>query len=112
MIEIKKIILTPLFDWKVPSDWGSRLISQNLSFKISGRSASNSVVELPSYSITGMISLDFFNPVLILPRPIKMPDWDRYLTMNDYPLLVTIEMLSSTAHFDFEIDFVFDGILD
>lgn len=112
MIEIKKIILTPLFEWKVPGDWGSRLVNQNLSFKISGTAASDSRVEFPSYSITGMISEDFFNPVLILPKPIKLPDWGRQLTMNDYPLNITIEMLSSTEHFDFEIGFVFDGILD
>jgi hypothetical protein len=112
MIEIKKLILTPLFHWKVPGDWGSKLISQNLSFKISGRTASSSVVELPGYSITGMINPNFFNPILILPKPIKMPDWERQMTFNDYPLIVTIEVFTSTDHFDFEIDFVFDGVLD
>lgn len=35
-ISLKKILLVPLFEWKDPAEWGTRLASQNIVFKITG----------------------------------------------------------------------------
>jgi Fic family protein len=112
MIEIKKLILTPLFDWKVPTEWGTKLLYQNLAFKIILRTARNSTVELPTYSISGLINPNFFNPIFVLQQPIRMPNEERGLMLSDYPITVTIELTGTAERFDFDVDFVYDGILD
>lgn len=110
-VEIKKIILTPLFDWSVPKDWGQKLISQNLTFKVTCGNNIGSKVEIPSRSITAMISLYHFKPVLTLTNPINISGesiWERTLKNNEYPIKATIEIKSETEHFDFDVMFVYD----
>src|SRR5258706_3637877 len=105
-VEIKKLILTPLFDWKVPNDWGAKLFNQNLIFKIvCANSPGSSKVELPPYSITALVNPSYFQPVFTLSNPIHISDdiWKRA-----YPLKVTVEIQSSTEHFDFDVMFIYD----
>ena len=113
-IEIKKIILSPLFDWNAPNDWGQKMISQNLTFKVTCENNIGSKVEIPSRSITAMISLYHFKPVLTLSNPINISGesiWGRTLKSNEYPIKATIEIHSETKHFDFDVMFVYDEAL-
>ena len=113
-IEIKKIILTPLFNWNTPDDWGQKLISQNLTFKVTCENNIGSKVEIPSRSITAMISLYHLKPVLTLSNQINISGesiWERTLKSNEYPIKATIEIHSETEHFDFDVMFVYDATI-
>jgi Fic family protein len=110
-LEIKKIVLTPLFNWSAPDDWGQKLISQNLTFNVTCENNVGGKVEIPSRSITTMISLYHFKPVVTLSNPIIISGegiWERALKSNEYPLKATIEIQSKTEHFDFDVMFVYD----
>lgn len=110
-VEIKKLILTPLFEWKVPGDWGSRLIKQNLTFKITCENNTGGKVGIPSRSITAMISLHDFQPVITLGNPINISGesiWEKALKGNEYPIKAIVEVQSETEHFDFDVMFVYD----
>ncbi len=114
-VEIKKLILKPLFDWKESSDWGTKLTDQNLRFKITCSNSLGGKVEEPSHSVIGMISLYHFGPVLTLGYPINISGesvWEKVLKSNEYPVKVIIEMQSDTEHFDFSLTFVYDAVLD
>ncbi len=114
-VEIKKLILKPLFDWKEPSDWGTKLTNQNLTLKITCYSNLRGEVALPSRSVTGMISLYHFGPVLTIGYPINISGesvWERVLKSNEYPIKVIIEIQSDAEHFDFSLTFVYDAVLD
>ena len=112
-VELKKIILTPRFDWKMPADWGQRLMKQNLTFQVIGISNTGRKAELPVYSMTALINPTFFQPVFSLYKPIHIPGdfWDR-LKSADYPVKATVEIQSGSDHFDFAVMFVYDAILD
>ncbi len=109
-VEIKKLILTPLFDWKVPNDWGSKLINQNLIFKIMCHNNNGGKAELPAYSVTALINPNYFQPVFTLNNPINIPGdfWEIALKSIEYPIKATIEIQSETEHFDFSVMFIYD----
>jgi hypothetical protein len=72
-----------------------------------------SMVEFPPRSVTAMISLYHFNPVLTLSHPINISGesvWGRDLKGNEYPIKVTLEIKSETEHFDFDVMFVYDEV--
>ncbi len=50
-IEIKKIILTPLFEWAHPDEWGTRLAQTGLYFQITCSNKNGSLNT--SYSCSG-----------------------------------------------------------
>ena len=113
-IEIKKIILTPLFTLNAPNGWAQKLMSQNLTFKVTCENNIGSKVEIPPRSITAMISLRHFSPVLTLSNPINISGesiWERTLKSREYPIKATIEIHSETEHFDFYVTFVYDEAL-
>ena len=71
------------------------------------------MVEFPPRSVTAMISLYHFNPVLTLSHPINISGesvWGRDLKGNEYPIKVTLEIKSETEHFDFDVMFVYDEV--
>ncbi len=110
-IEIKKLILTPLFDWNIPDDWGQKLIRQNLTFKVTCENNIGGKVEIPFGPISAMISLYHFKPVLTMGNPINISGesiWKRTLKSNEYPIKVAIEIHSGTEHFDFDVIFIYD----
>jgi hypothetical protein len=111
-VEIKKLILTPLFDWKVPDDWGSKLINQNLIIKITCTNNIGGKAGLPAYSVTALINPNYFQPVFTLNNPINIPGdgWERTLKSIEYPIKATIEIQSDKEHFDFSVMFVYDAI--
>jgi Fic family protein len=113
-VEIKKILLTPLFEWKDPNEWGSRLASQNLALKVTGVNNTQGEGSFPSRYLIGMISLNHFDPVVTLSHPINISGetiWERELKRNEYPVKVAVELLAD-SDIDFNVRLVYDALLD
>jgi len=112
-VKIKKIILTPLFEWVRPDEWVARLISQGLYIQMTffnnkGRVGSQ------SYLIHSYNNPHLFQPVFTLTEPLDLPDglwgsfWGREQHNYEYPINVTIELLGSVPDFDFDVLIVYD----
>lgn len=105
---IKKIILTPLFEWKHPDEWGTRLSKTGLYYKITCVTNTGTVITSPSYSVSA--SPYHYQPVFPLNQPIQLPDHvlaDK-LYKSDFPMRLTIEIFSSTPTIDFDVMMVYD----
>jgi hypothetical protein len=114
-LEIKKILLTPLFDWKDPTEWGVRIASQNIGFKITCINNAGGQVQLPPRFFIGLISLHHFNPVVTLNHPINISGesaWDKALKSNEYPMKVTFEVVSDKANIEFDVRFIYDALIE
>jgi Fic family protein len=108
-IEIKKVVLTPLFTWDNPNEWSAMLIKQGLYFKISGfnnKGGSFSSI----HSLLAFIDLYSFNPKITFNYPIVIPNTevDKTLKQSDYPLKLEIEIYGAVSKIDFDIIFVYD----
>jgi Fic family protein len=114
LMEIKKILLVPLFDWKDPTEWGTKLTSQNISFKITGINNVGGEVQIPPRSFIGLINHYHFNPVVTLNHPITISGesiWERPLKSNEYPIKVIIEIITEMEMI-FDVRFVYDSTID
>ena len=107
-IQIKKIILTPLFDWSHPDEWGGRLARTGLYLQITCSNNKGTMVKSSPYPISA--GPHHYQPVFILSQPIDIPGnfWDDTPYKSEYPIQVTIELLSSTPDFDFDVMLVYD----
>jgi Fic family protein len=113
-VELKKIILSPLFDWRIATEWSTKLYQNNLSLKINCFNNRGGTVEA-SYSITAYNHPTYYQPVFTLSsRPIIISSdlWDRNLRVNDYPIQVTLELQGSSHNFDFDVQVVYDALVD
>jgi hypothetical protein len=56
----------------------------------------------------------YFQPVFTLNNPINISSdfWDKTLTINDYPIRVVIELVSSASKIDFDVKVVYDTVID
>jgi Fic family protein len=110
-VEIKKIILTPLFTWIKPDEWSSKLINQGLNFKITGYNNRGDSFSQP-YSIDAFNSPYYFQPVFNLNNPINIPSSirDKAPNLNEYPIKITVELLGSVPTFDFDVMFIYDEV--
>lgn len=107
-IAIKKIILTPRFEWKHPDEWGTRLSETGLYYKITCVTNTGTVITSPSYSVSA--SPYHYQPVFPLNQPIQLPDHvlaDKPYK-SDFPMRLTIEIFSSTPTIDFDVMMVYD----
>lgn len=110
-IEIKKIILTPLFDWVKPDEWAIKLMSQGINFTITGVTAKNDSFS----SIHTLISFNnayYFQPVFTLTDPIHIPlsIKSKAPNINEYPIKIEIEFLASVPTIDFDVMFIYDEV--
>lgn len=108
-IRIKKIVLTPLFDWKHPDEW-SRTLSQNgLYITIHAVTAQGIVYRQP-YSIFGFNDPSYFQPVFIVNPNIVLPDQLRTngISKISYPIKCSIELSGSVDRFDFDVMLITD----
>lgn len=113
-IEIKKILLVPLFEWKDPTEWGTRLTAQNIGFKVNCTNNAGGKTEFPPRFFIGLISLYHFNPVVALNQPITLSGesiWERSVKSNEYPMRVVIEIVSE-GDMTFDVRFVYDAVID
>ena len=114
LIEIKKILLLPLFEWKDPTEWGTRLASQNIGFSVTCTTNTGGTTEIPPRFFIGLISLYHFNPVVTLNQRITLSGesiLERSLKSNEYPIKVVIEVVSE-RDITFDVRFVYDAVID
>lgn len=108
-LKIKKIVLTPLFEWKHPDEWSTKLSSNGLFLTIQAVT-SKGLVYRQSYSIFGYNRPSYFQPVLLVEPNIVLPDQLRSngALRIDYPIRCTIELSGSVDQFDFDIMLITD----
>ncbi|MBP7557800.1 MAG: hypothetical protein KA821_16095 [Chitinophagaceae bacterium] len=108
-IEIKKIILTPKFDWVGPDEWAARLIREGLYMRITSTNSKGASVKQP-YVLSSFNNPYLFQPVFTLSQPINIPNdlWTNGLYLNEYPLQVKVELLGSVEQFSFDVLVVYD----
>ena len=112
-IELKKIILQPSFTWSMPNEWSSKLIEQRLYLLITCTSnRGNSVSQ--QYSIMAYNHPAYFQPVFTINNPINISSdfWDKTPTVNDYPIKISIELMGKASKFDFDVQIVYDALMD
>lgn len=110
-IEIKKIILTPKFDWVGPDEWVAKLIQEGLYIQVTIETNKGSIFKQP-YTLSGFNNPYLFQPVFSLTQPISIP---KSLTQGDlyeghYPIKVTTELLGSVSHFSFDVLVIYDEV--
>ncbi|NQY11304.1 MAG: Fic family protein [Flavobacteriales bacterium] len=108
-VEIKKIILTPLFEWTKPDEWSVKLMNQGLCFKVTVISNTGSTFSQP-YALTSFNNAHYFQPVFTLNKPIRIPLHikNEQSNLNEYPMTIKIELDGSVSVFDFDVTFVYD----
>ncbi len=107
-IEITRIILTPLFEWKHPGEWGAVLAKNGLYIKIKCISAVETTVEAPLISL---IAEPYqYHPVFELKQAINIPTgiWDGNPYKKEFPMEATITLEGSTFNFDFDAMIIYD----
>jgi Fic family protein len=110
-LEIKKIILLPLFEWRTPDEWSVKILNQGLAFNVRGITSRGAIFGFMN-SLAAYSSPYLFEPVFDLHKPIHLPlsGTENKPGFNDYPLQVVIELTSTSAKFDFEVMFIYDEI--
>ncbi len=110
-VEIKKIILTPLFNWVKPDEWSMKLSNQGLYFKITGNNnRGDSFSQL--YTLMAFNSPYYFQPVFTLNNPINIPlsVKSKAPNLNEFPIKIKVELFGSVPTFDFDIMFIYDEV--
>jgi Fic family protein len=108
-LRIKKIVLTPKFEWKHPNEWSTKL-SQNGLCIIVHAVTSKGVVFSQPYSVFGFNDPMYFQPVFIVNPNIVIPDQlgGNSVFKIDYPIKCRIELSGSVDKFDFDVMLVTD----
>ena len=108
-LDIKKIILTPLFNWTHPNEWATRLFKSALYIQITCTNNKGIIIK-QSYTISSYNSPDYFQPVFSLSSPIKIPVslWEKTPYKIEYPIQITIELISATPDIDFDVMLIYD----
>ena len=108
-VEIKKIILTPKFDWTRPDDWATKLVMEGLYFKVISLNSMGAMISQP-YTLSSFNNPYLFQPVFTFKQPINIPSdlWGDDMYPTDYPIKVTVELLGSVETFSFDVLFVYD----
>ena len=108
-MRIRKIVLTPHFEWKHPDEWGTRL-SQNGLYLTIRLVTSKGIVFSQPYSVFGFNDPSYFQPVFLINPNIVLPDQLRSngIMKLDFPIKVTIELSGSVDVFDFDVMLVTD----
>jgi Fic family protein len=108
-IRIKKIVLTPKFDWKHPNEWSAKLSQNGLYFTIHALTSKGVSFSQP-YSIFGFNDPTYYQPVFIVNPNIVIPDQlgSNSVFKIDYPIKCSIELSGSVENFDFDVMLVTD----
>jgi len=108
-IRIKKIILTPHFEWSHPSEWAKKLSTNGLYLEIKAVTGSGIVVR-KEFSVFGYTTPMDYQPVLTIAPNIVFPDLLRNAGVQrvDYPVHCTLALSGSKDAFDFDVMLLFD----
>lgn len=106
---IKKIILTPHFEWKHPDEWVKKLSNNGLIITIQAITGKGKVFR-KSYSVFGFNDPNYYQPVLIVSPNIILPDIleANGISKIDFPIKCQIELSGSVEKFDFDVMLVMD----
>jgi len=110
---IKKIILSPLFEWKKPSDWKQVLLKQNLMLEVTCITAKGSV-RSQSYALMAFASDFHYEPVFTLNTPIHLPlsMIEKEAYDYEYPLQLLLKIKHRNKLVKFEVMLVYDAALE
>lgn len=108
-VEVKKIILIPLFKWTIPDEWSVKMINQGLYLQVECNSSKGDKIQ-QSYYVASYNSTYFRNPEFTLSNPIIIPTdlRDNAPNANEYPIKTKIELFGSVTEFDFDVMIVYD----
>jgi Fic family protein len=108
-IEIRKIILTTLFEWEKPDEWATALNKDGLSISLFVRT-NNDSTHRRHFSIYNYNRPDIFRPVFTLGSPINISAsvFDNMPVNVDFPLQVSLELQGTASEFRFEVMLVYD----
>lgn len=112
-ISIKKIILSPKFEWKKPDDWSTVLLNENLELKITCYNSKGAIRSQP-YNITSFITPSHYQPVFTLNSHIHVPlsIWEKEPFDNEFPIKVVVELNSRETELKFDVMVVYDAALE
>lgn len=108
-LRIKKIVLTPLFEWKHPDEWSQKLAQNGLCFTIEALTAQG-IVYRQLYSVANYNEPVYFQPVFIVNPNIVLPDVLKTsgIYKISYPIKCSIELTGSMDRFNFAVMLVTD----
>lgn len=108
-LEIKKIILTPKFEWKVPDEWAKYLSLQNPKITLETRTMSGSLYS-QVYAVQAFNSLFYFQPVFEIHNGLQIPTslFNEVLKENEYPVDVKIKLSWEGEELSFDVQLVYD----
>jgi hypothetical protein len=113
-VELKKIILVPLFDWKNPTEWSTRLATEGLYIEVTCYNNRGGMVS-QSYAIMAYNHPTYYQPVFTLsshPINISSDLWDKKSIASDYPIKAAVELKGSVREFTFDVKVVYDAVID
>jgi Fic family protein len=107
--QIKKIVLTPLFEWEHPEEWSRRLSQNGLYLSIQAVTA-KAIVVMQHYAVSTYNDPHYFQPVFIVTPNIVLPDSliEKGVSKIDFPVRCSITLSGSIEHFDFDVMLVTD----
>ena len=108
-VEIKKIILTPKFEWIRPDEWVAKLIQEGLYTQVTIETSKGSIFKQP-YTLSAFNNPYLFQPVFTLTQPINIPrdfQSDGFYEIH-YPIKAKVELLGSAEQFSFDVLVVYD----
>jgi hypothetical protein len=108
-IEIKKIILTPKFEWKIPDEWAKYLSLQNPTITLEARTMSDSLYS-QVYAVQAFNSPFYFQPVFEIHNGLQIPTslFNEVLKENEYPVDVKIKLSWEGEDLSFDVQLVYD----
>lgn len=108
-IEIKKIILTPKFEWKVPDEWAKYLSLQNPTITLEAKTISGSTYR-QGYSVQAFNSPFYFQPVFEINNGLQIPTslFSEVLKVKEYPVDVKIKLSWEGQDLSFDVQLVYD----
>jgi hypothetical protein len=108
-IEIKKIILTPKFEWKMQDEWAKYLSLQNPTINLETKTMSGDIYS-QVYAVQAFNSPFYFQPVFEIHNGLQIPTglFNEVLKEKEYPVDVKIKLSWEGEDFSFDVQLVYD----
>jgi hypothetical protein len=108
-IEIKKIILTPKFEWKMQDEWAKYLSLQNPIINLETKTMSGDIYS-QVYAVQAFNSPFYFQPVFEIHNGLQIPTglFNEVLKEKEYPVDVKIKLSWEGEDFSFDVQLVYD----
>ncbi|MGL4597337.1 MAG: Fic family protein [Bacteroidia bacterium] len=112
-VEIKKILLTPKFEWSKPDDWEIKLAEQNPMIHLKCRSNAGELKQ-STYALASFNNIFRYQPIFTLNMPIHIPEsvWEGLPYDKEFPIQVSIEIEFSGDELKFDTMLVYDAAFE